>query len=253
MKNILTAFIFVLIIISSCDDKIDFINQSEIHGDLRYNDIVTETEKPVPAGSSVIVNYIEFKKNQSNAPTYSFVTTGVGKYEFKPQVEGVYTLSFSFTDTIQQYNSDLAQKEDVDTTRADKSNVINYSGQLTSVKVDEDNKFYKHDMSLVASETGLKLLVTDEQKNPLREIKVCIYDNKTYADLNSPYCGGSLSYLSTNEQGEVIFIGLQPKVYYFNARGKIGVVNINNQWSDQMKSSDALVQGIISRKEVVLK
>lgn len=254
MKNISIAFIIVFIIIVSCEDRIDFISHSLVHGELLYKDIITGTDKPVPVGASVNVKYRkEAGGDESIAPNSTFITSESGKYKFNPQVNGEYTLSFTFNDTIQQYRAELVETVDLDTTKTDVSKVISYSGEVPSVKVEDDNEFHKEDLVLQASETSLKLVVTDEDENPLSGVRVCLYESKTYADKNSPYCGGSIAYLSSNEMGEVFFTGLKEKVYYYNARGNIGVVNINNQWSEQMKVSKALTKGETTTEKIVLK
>ncbi|MDX5422136.1 MAG: hypothetical protein LPK14_07775 [Hymenobacteraceae bacterium] len=239
------------VLLASCvADKVDYAGNSQIYGSLLYQDLATGAVRLVPAGAAVQALYV----GDGNAPAQAFKTSEAGKFSFRPQVEGTYALRFTFEDTLQQYRAALVEKQDRDTARVDAGKRIRYTGEIPSVKVEGNNKFYAQEVILQATaQTGLKLIVTDEQKNPLRDVRVCLYANKAFADQNAPYCGGSLAYLSTNESGEVFFAGLEPKAYYVNARGTIGAVRVNNKWSEEMGVTVSLVAGQVVSDTVVLK
>jgi hypothetical protein len=59
--------------------------------------------------------------------------------------------------------------------------------------------------------------------------------------------------LSTDGSGAVLFLGLEAKQYYVNARASVGSVNLDNQWSADMKLTGQLQVGTVSSKTVIVK
>lgn len=249
MKKIKYLIVSLLILPLACSEE-PIVETGLISGKLQYKNAITGVIEDVPAGTPVSVKFET--PDGFSFYDYSFKTTQKGLYSLKPNVKGTYTLSFAHPDTIMQFNTALVEKLDVDTLRNEESGVIRYTVEHSFI-LDEGHTFHDVDMLLFAKTTSLKLILHDENKNPLLDIKVCIYDNETFATANSPYCGGALGYLSSDKKGEVLFVGLNAKKYYFNARGNIGVVAVDNQFVDSINESDELIQDVVNTVEVELK
>jgi len=249
-KYAISAFVFMVIClaIACVKNKIDFVNGSQISGQLTYEDIVSG-KKAAPAGTKVSVF---FEKNTTPAST--FLTTDSGKYVFTPQSKGSYRLTFSVVDTVLNYDAALIQKADIDSTRKSASHVVFYNKTAKDItaSVSDDKSIYTVDVDLTAVETGLKLLVNDSKGNPIPGARVCLYSNQTFASQNAPNCGGCLVYLSTDVNGQIVFTGITPGTYYINARADVGVIHLNNQFSGSVKSAAVATSGNISQATVVL-
>lgn len=251
-KTILLLFVITVILFAahSCTPKneIESINHSNINGALKYHSI-DGTEKPVPAGARVTVSLID-----DLAPLTTFVTTSDGKFSYNTMSKGKYSLMFSFTDTTLRYDAALVQKTDIDTTRPSNKVAISYSNfKPLVVDVSESDNSSKQDITLTSTETGVKLLVTDDQNNPVIGARVCLYSNKTFAEQNAPYCGGCLAYLASDNQGVVYFTGLTAQAYYINARASIGKVNLTNQYAAEMRTVTVASVGQFTTKNIILK
>jgi hypothetical protein len=227
------AVLAILVIVACVKNKIDFVNGSQISGKLTYENL-SLGKIAAPAGTKVNVYF-----NNNVDPTFTFLTTDSGKYVFSPQSKGKYTFKFSVIDTVMTYDSTLVQKADIDTTRKSSSAPVFYSTTVkpVTISVNSDQTVYTEDVDLTTSETGLHLQITDAQGRALPGARVCIYNNQSFASQNAPYCGGCLAYLSTDINGQIIFTGLSPGIYYINARADAGVVHINNQFSGAVNSA----------------
>lgn len=252
MKINLSKLIMLLglvTLVMACNkNQIDYIGRSQISGSLSFQN--STGSYPAPIGSLVSV-----RLNNSVDPTYTFKTTEKGRYKFSPQVKGTYIFDFTVMDTVMQYNAALRQKVDLDSARASIRLPIAYTktSEPAVFSVTQSNVPLTKDVVVTGSLTGVKIIVTDEQGNPVRDARVCLYLNRDFADKNSPNCAGSVAYLSTDGSGAALFLGLEAKSYYFNARASVGSVSINNQWSAEMKLTGQLQSGMISSKTISLK
>lgn len=252
MKTIFSKFWLLAgfaILFAACNKKqIDYIGHSQISGGLSYK--TTSDNNPAPIGSLVTVRF-----NGSTDPTYSFRTTEKGRYKFIPQVKGNYVFEFTVVDTVLQYNALLRQKEDLDETRTSIRIPVAYakSAEPELFSVNEANTLITRDVLVSGSPTGFRVTVNDDQGNPLRDARVCLYQSKDFADRNSPNCSGSIAYLSTDASGSVTFLGLEAKQYFINAKASIGAANVNNQWSIDMRNTGQLQAGVVSSKVISLK
>lgn len=249
MKTKLTWLFIVVLFGVSCD-TIHIPTAAQITGRLFYIDPITGKEIDAPQNTPVKV---AFNTNGIQYYGYSFKTTDEGRLYFQPSVAGSYDLIVTVTDSVLQFDPTIVvPKEDLDSTRKAEYALIDFTDS-THFQIGRGNSFFSQDFKLMQDMTSLLLILKDEAGNTLKGMRVCIYDNETFASENSPYCGGALAYLETNEKGEALFTGLQPKVYYVNARGTVGKVNINNQFTDAIKTTDALQKGTVSSKEIILK
>jgi hypothetical protein len=250
MKSKLSC-ISIFLWVAACTDQesITLVQSSLISGRITYVDEGTSIEKNLPKGTQVTVIF--------NAGTpyygYSFKTTEDGVYSFKPQVKGNYDLVVSLDDTVVQFNADLVVAgQDQGPARKSESLLVAYKDSIR-VSIDEKSKIISRDIKLQQTATNLKLTIKDEKGNPVRAARVCIYDNATFADTNSPYCGGSIAYLSSNGKGEVFFTGLSAKEYFVVARATVGNLTLNNKFAEATKSTGALTAKKTTTKDIVVK
>jgi hypothetical protein len=253
-KIIQSLLLIPILLAAACDyEPIEFIKPALVSGKLEYQDIRSGIRK-VPAGTRVEV---QFKSDGKSHYNYSFKTKEDGLYQFEPQVEGTYIVTVMLVDTIDQFSSALVVKEDIDTMRSDETDTVVYkstdSFEMSKKFFKKDTNIITKDISLKQAGTVLKITLTDENKNPLRNIRVCIYNNEKLAADNSPYCGGSLAYLSSDENGVVIFTGLEERPYYANARGNVGSVSLDNQYDNAAKTIAKLMKNQVNEAVIVLK
>lgn len=246
-RNQHVAIYLLLAVLLSCKkDKVDFINASRISGSLDYQ---TPTATiPVPAGAIIHISFNGIPQVQLTTRT-----TQKGSYSFSPQAVGSYTLRFTYTDTLISYNAAIRQKEDLDETRATSKVINTYELNAPEIQVKKDNEIYLKNALLTTSATMLSITVTDDMGNPIRDSRICIYTNKSFAEQNSPYCGGSVAYLSTDGTGKATFSGLENKKYYINARAEVGSAKLNNLWLAEMRETAVLETGKTNTKTISLR
>jgi hypothetical protein len=247
MKNKLMV---ILLFAIACDERVDLIQSGLVTGKITYVNERTGTATDVPKGTPVRVI---FNANASPYYGYSFKTSEDGVYSFRPQVGGTYDLVVSLRDTLVQFDAGLVVAQlDLDPERKSEYLTIEYKDSV-HLAVSEKSKILSKNISLIQTATNLRLSVKDELGNPVRSARVCLYDNASFADKNSPYCGGSISYLSSNENGEVFFTGLSGREYFVVARGKVGNVSLDNQFAGSVKSIGVLAVKKTNMRDVILK
>lgn len=245
-KIIIFLFLSLFVLFVNCknDEKVEFVVDGQINGTLKYNEIKTNTARDVPAGSSIRVA-------NSNNKVSTFTTKQDGVYTYTSTIGDTYTFDISIEDSVLQFDKSLVDKGSIDTIRNDIYLSVDYSDSF-SVTINQDNPLINKNVVLASENTGLRVLLTDSLGNPLPRVDVCLYNNKYFFEQNLSDCGGSIRYLRSDENGEVLFIGLKPVSYYVNARGQIGSVAIDNHFEGAIQETIALEEGGITSITVIL-
>lgn len=240
-------FSFVLFLNCDNDNEVAYVGEATIAAKLQFSEAISGRLTDVPAGARVSIYY-------ENSPTalYSGATTEGGLFTYKAPAIGKYHMIVQRKDTILQFNSTLVKQADIDTLRSNEFEYISYTGS-DDFQIQKNSRV-ERTIVLEPALTAIRLKTKDQAGNVLRNVSFCVYDNVDFYNSNFPYCGGSIKYLSTNNEGIALLTGLNANtMYYINAKGKIGVVEVSNhyEWEAQIVVSGE--QSSIKDVDLVLK
>ncbi|RXM44166.1 hypothetical protein BOW57_09760 [Flavobacterium sp. YO64] len=246
---LISIAIFSFVLLLSCDKE----NEAEYVGDalstinLQYLNAATNLKEDVRKGASISIFY-----NDASTPIYTGKTGASGIFSYKARAIGKYKIMVKQTDTIIQFNSSLVTELDADSLRADEFGYVAYS-YSNNFEIARDSKI-ELNSELKPETTGLRLKAKDENGNLLANVNVCVYNNLNFYTANFPNCGGSIKYLSTSSKGMILLTDLAPNTtYYINAKGKIGLLEINNHYDLKAQTFTSGPEGEIKEADIVLK
>jgi|GEM_PF-3385120 len=239
----------LLIFLLACNkaDEVDFAGDNENIIAAKYIDAISGQVKDLPAGAEVNVY---FEGNAS--PMASVKLTKLGGFSYKAPAIGRYKVVMIKRDTLLQFNAALLKPADMDPDRKNDLYYMVYSDS-TSFNVAANSKS-QNAVNLKANLTGIRIKAVDVLGNALAGASLCVYNNLDFYQRNAPNCGGSIKYLQTNASGIALLSGLKPNsTYYINAKGKAGVVELNNSYHLSAQTFTSGAAQTIKEVEVTLK
>jgi len=229
------------------EDEVDFVGDNENIITAKYTDAISGQVKDVPAGAEV---NIYFEGNPG--PIASTKLNKLGLFSYKAPAIGQYKVVLIKRDTLLQFNAALLKPADMDPDRKNDLYHMVYSDSTTfSVQA---NSSTQNAVNLKANLTGIRIKAVDVSGNTLAGVSLCVYNNLDFYQRNAPNCGGSIKYLQTNADGIALLSDLKPNaVYYINAKGKSGVVELNNRYDFSAQTLTSGAAQTIREVVVILK